>query len=115
MEKTTTSNPANQELFNSFIDLHAQASGALSRIRGVARCALRSLEAESGARDLESIAEALTAIALEADMSHNDVDVSGQKHGLETMDRAWSNRMAAMYAAQKINSPDARHDSARHP
>lgn len=101
MERTTTPNLANQELFSSLTDMHSLASGALSRIRGVARCALRSLETETGARDLEAIAEALTAIALEADMTHNDVGVEAEKHGIETMGKDWSNRMSAMCAARK--------------
>lgn len=85
-----------QNLLSSLTDMHALSSGAFQRIRGIARCALRSLETESGARDLESIADALTAIAMEAAACHNDVSVEAERHSIQTIDVAWRRRLEAM-------------------
>lgn len=88
--------PNEQALLSSITDMHALSSGALERIRGVARCALRALETEAGVRDLESIAEALTAIAMDADSVHNDVAVEAEKHGIQTISGSWQRRLNAM-------------------
>lgn len=79
----------------SVTDMHALASGSLSRIRGMARCALRALESPRGAADLMSIAEVLQAIAMDADMAHNDVSVEAGRCGVNTVDDAWMRRLQA--------------------
>jgi hypothetical protein len=90
-------NPTNEQaLLNSLIDMHARSSGALERIRGIARCILRALETEAGVRDLESIADALKAIIMDADCAANDVAVEAETHGIQTTDAAWHRRLAAM-------------------
>lgn len=83
------------KLLNTIETMEALASGSLSRIRGIAKCALRALETESGARDLESIAEALQSIILDADMTHNDVGCEAEHHGIKTVDPSWMNRLQA--------------------
>ena len=90
------STPTTQALEASLTDMHALASGALSHICGVARCALRALETEGGARDLESIAQALSAIALEAEMAFDNVGVEAERRGIQTIDPAWQRRLNAM-------------------
>jgi hypothetical protein len=80
------------------VDMHALTNGAFSRIRGVAQCALRALETEGGVRDLESIAQALSAIALEAELAHNDMSMEAERHGIQTIDAAWERRLKAMHA-----------------
>jgi len=85
-----------QKIHNSLEDMHNMASGSLSRIRGIAKCALRALETESGTHDLEAIAEALKSIALDADMSHNDIGYTAEKHGIKTTCSAWVARLRAM-------------------
>lgn len=86
-----------QTLEASLADMHAMASGSLARIRGQARCALRALESPIGARDLESIAEVLQAIAMDADMTYNDVSVEAESNGIKTVDDAWMRRLQAMH------------------
>lgn len=85
-----------QNLESSLTDIHALASGSLERIRGMARCALRALESPRGARDLESIAEVLQAIAMDADAAHNDVGAEAERNGIKTVDDAWMCRLRAM-------------------
>jgi len=84
------------KLESSLDNMHAMASGSLARIRGMARCALRALESPIGARDLESIAEVLKAIAMDADMTYNDVGVEAESNGIKTVDDAWMRRLQAM-------------------
>lgn len=93
-----------QALEASLTDMHALSSGALSHIRGVARCALRALETEGGVRDLESLAEAFSVIALEAEMAHNNVGVEAERHGIQTTDAAWKMRLAAMHSKVKVKA-----------
>jgi|JI10StandDraft_1071094.scaffolds.fasta_scaffold276694_4 hypothetical protein len=88
-------------LFASLVDMHALSSGAFGRIHGIARCALRALETDAGVGDLESIAEALMAIAMDADMVGNDVGVEAEKHGIQTIDGAWERRLNAMGSARR--------------
>lgn len=90
------------DLRNALMDVHALSSGSLSRIRAIARCALRALETPRGVRDLESIAGALTAIAQDADIVQNDIDVTAGEYGLQTIDEAWSNRLDAMFGATTV-------------
>lgn len=85
-----------QSLEASATDMHALASGSLARIRGMARCALRALESPRGTCDLESIAEVLQAIAQDADMVHNDVQVEAERCGIKVIDDAWMCRLQAM-------------------
>lgn len=77
-------------------DMHCLAAGSLARIRGIARCAMHSLETESGARDLEALAQALQAIILDAEMTHNDVACEAENHGIQTVDPRWLKRLNAM-------------------
>lgn len=89
-----------QSLEASVTDMHALASGALERIRGMARCALHALESPRGASDLESISQVLQAIAQDADMAHNDVGVEAERCGIKTIEDAWMRRLQAMPKAQ---------------
>lgn len=96
MTTSTNEITTEQKLLSSLEDMHNIASESLSRIKGISKCALRSLETESGARDLEALAEALTAIILDADMAHNDVGCQAEAHGIQTVDQSWLKRLAAM-------------------
>lgn len=86
----------NQATFNALETTHRLASGALTRIHGIAQCLLYALETESGARNLTVIAEALAAIALDADLARGDIDFEAEKNGIETIDAAWKRRLNAM-------------------
>lgn len=88
-----------EALLNSLTDMHALSSGAFDRIGGIARCALRALETNIGARDLESIAQVLKAIAMDADIIGNDIAVEVERHGIQTIDAAWKRRLNAMPGA----------------
>lgn len=85
-----------QKLLSSLDEMHSFASGSLARIRGIAKCALRSLETEDGVRDLAALADALKAIIMDADMTHNDVSCEAENHGIQTIDPAWLKRLNAM-------------------
>ena len=85
-----------QKLLISLEDMHCLASGSLARIRGIGKCALRSLETEDGARDLGALADALNAIILDAEMTHNDIGCEAENHGIQTTDPAWLKRLSAM-------------------
>lgn len=100
MEKTTNEPTTENSLRNSLDNMHALANGALSRIHGMARCALRALETEAGVRDLECIAEVLIAIAIDADMAYNDVGAEAERHGIQTINAAWERRLKAMHSAR---------------
>lgn len=80
----------------SLKDMHALASGSLARIRGMARCGLHSLESPSGARDLESLAEVLQAIALDAEIASDNVNAEAECQGIKIIDDAWVRRLHAM-------------------
>lgn len=75
--------------------MHALASGALTKIQGMSRCALRALETTDGVRDMESIAQVLQAISEQAEMACNGVDVEAERVGVSTIDKAWQRRSAA--------------------
>jgi len=85
-----------KSLLISLEDMHCLADGSLSRILGIAKCAMRALETESGARDLEALAQALQAIILDAEMTHNDIGCEAQNHGIQTLDPRWLKRLDAM-------------------
>ena len=97
MAKTTNEPTTEKSLRDSLDNMHALANGALSRIHGMARCALRALETEAGVRDLECIAEVLNAIAIDADMAYNYVAVEAENHGIQTTDAAWERRLKATH------------------
>ena len=59
-----------------------------------------AIESEAIVNHLEAIAQVLTAIALDADMTLNDVAVEAEKHGITTTDRARSKRHTAMCKAR---------------
>lgn len=80
----------------SLKDMHALASGSMERIRGMARCALHALESPRGARDLESIAEVLQAIALDAEIARDNVSAEAECQGIKIIDDAWVRRLQAM-------------------
>ena len=82
-------------------DMHALACGSLARIRGMARCALLALESPNPAGRMESVAEVLQAIAFDAEMAHNDVEVEAEKAGVKTVDDAWMRRLQASTAASR--------------
>lgn len=82
-------------------DMHALASGTLARIRGMARCALLALESPGMEGRMESIAEVLQAIELDAEMAHNDVGVEAERTGVKTLDDAWMRRLEASAAARR--------------
>lgn len=85
----------------SLEDMYNLSSGAFTRLRGISKCALRALETDSGVNDLEAIAEALKAIILDADMSHNDVGCIAEKHGVQTIDKEWMSRLNARSRARQ--------------
>jgi len=101
MKNSTNEAAAEQELILSLDSMCVTAKGALSRIHGIARCALLALESEAGVRNPEAIAEALMAIALDAEMAHNDVAVEAEAHGICTLDLAWQKRLEARCRAEK--------------
>lgn len=111
MEQSTNQITPESKLFDSLEMMHCLASGSLSRIRGIAKCALRSLETDTGARDLEAIAEALKAIVLDADMTHNDVGCEAEEHGIQTIDEGWSKRLTAMANAARFSQSVMRGDA----
>lgn len=96
MEASKNEITEEKKLMDALELVHSLASGTLSRIRGIAKCALLSLETPGGVRDLEAIAEALKAIVLDADMTHNDVGVEVEAFGVKTIDPAWERRLKAM-------------------
>jgi hypothetical protein len=90
-----------EKLLSSMEDAHSLASGALSRIHGISKCALRSLETDAGVRDLEAIAEALKAIALDADMARDSIGAIAEEHGIQTTSKEWRIRLKAMAGARE--------------
>ena len=90
-----------QALMSSLENMHALASGALSRIRGIARCALSSLETESVLSNAEAIAEVLQSIIMDADMAYNDVGCEAERHGIQTTDPLWLKRLDATHQTRK--------------
>lgn len=85
-----------EQLEAALTDVHALASGALKRIHGSARCALRALETPAGVRDLESIAQVLTAIALDAEMISNDIDCEMERQDIYFKDKSQERRFSAL-------------------
>lgn len=104
MTKTTNEVSTEQKLILALDSMCQAATGPLCRIRGIARCALLALESDSVFRNPECIAEALMAIALEADMAQNDVSVEAEAHGISTLDPAWKKRLEAACRARDINA-----------
>lgn len=80
-------------------DMQIITCESLQRIRAVAKCALRSLETESGVRDLEAIAWALKSIILDADIASMDVSQEAENHGIQNIDEAFERRFLASTAA----------------
>jgi hypothetical protein len=111
MTKPTNEITATKKLLISLENMSDLARGSLSRIRGIAKCALFAMETDSGVRDLEAIAEALKAIILDADMSHNDVGCEAENHGIQTIDKDWERRLHAMSGRQVIHAVTERSDS----
>ncbi len=111
MKKPINETTTDQTLLISLENMSCTALGALARIRGIAKCALRAMETDSGVRDLEAIAEALKAIILDADMAHNDVGCEAENHGIQTIDKDWERRLHVMSNRQVIHAVTERADS----
>ena len=88
-----------KEIFDALETVHLFASGALERIAGIARCALHSLESVSGAADLEAVAQALKAIAMDAQGTDNDISMEAERCGVQTIDEQRERRFTAMCKA----------------
>ena len=108
MAETINNIATEQALMNSLENMHTLASGALSRIRGIARCVLFSLETEIGLNNPEAIAEALQSIIMDADMTHNDVGCEAERLGIQTIDRRRLRRLDATHQNRKRIAADAR-------
>jgi hypothetical protein len=91
-----------RSLETTIVDMHAMACGSLSRIRGMARCALFALESPSMALDIERLAEVLQAIAIDAEITHNDVCVEAEGAGTKATDSSRMRRLDARVAARKF-------------
>lgn len=83
-------------------DILSLASHSFSRIHGMSMCALRALESPDGASDLESIAQVLQAISLDASLGMNDIDVESERLGIRMSDESWTRRLDAQHAASKL-------------
>lgn len=95
MDKSTNEIKAEQRLLTALEDMHNLSSGSLSRVKGIAKCAVRALETDSGARDLEAIAQALKSIIMDAETTANDVGCLAEQNGIQTVDKDWMRRLKA--------------------
>lgn len=83
-------------------DLHTCTSESLSRIHGMAKCALIAMESPSGVQCIESIAQVLMAIVNDAGMAIDTIDGIAGDAGIDTLDDpAWQRRMQAAHSAAK--------------
>jgi len=104
MEKTNNEIATEEKLLESLEIMFSFASSSLSRIRGIAKCAIASLETDYVLNDLEAVAECLKSIIFDAEMAYNDVGCEAATYGINTLDPNWFKRMSALSKARKRNT-----------
>jgi len=104
MGKTSNEIATEEKLLNSLELMFFFSSSSLSRIRGIAKCAIASLETDLVLHDIEAVAQCLNSIILDIDMAYNDVGCEAEKHGINTIDPHWFKRMSALSKVRKHNT-----------
>lgn len=87
-------------LEDAIVELHTCASESMTRVHGMARCALLAME--SPHVSLECIAEVLQAIICDIDIASNSVDCIADDAGVNTIDQSWLRRIDARHEERAL-------------